>query len=66
MSVPDLSAHFYSKNPQVPVLPGDMAVHGQEHDFLLVIFFSPAPGTLLEAMLASDLCLFFLHCYFPI
>ena len=43
MSVPDFSAHFYSKNPQVPVLPGDMAVHGQEHDFLLVIFFSPAP-----------------------
>jgi hypothetical protein len=32
MPVPDFSAHFFNKNPQVPVLPGDMVVHDQEHD----------------------------------
>ena len=32
MPVSNSGTHFFSKNPQVPVLP-DMVVHGQEHDF---------------------------------
>jgi len=32
MPVPDFSAYFFNKNPQVPVLPGDMVVHDQEYD----------------------------------